>query len=261
MRRFPLLIAALFLAAACVGHPADDEDDPTPSQPDVTDPSGDDDPAADNTAPSLVLDFTATWCVNCPRMASAIEEVAQERPGKIVSVGVHYHDAMDCAEGLAMAQDYAVQAYPSLIVNLDPASLMTATSKDLLISRLDATTAGRKAPCAISIGGTLSQLTISVTAAEKGHYKLGVVLVEDGLVAAQTGGTEDYVHNAVLRKLVSASLSGDELGELEAGASAQKEYSVEVAASAAEGYRIIAFVTDSDQGGKVNTVKDEKMGE
>ena len=32
---------------------------------------------------SLVLDFTGTWCVNCPKMEAALEEAMAARPGKV----------------------------------------------------------------------------------------------------------------------------------------------------------------------------------
>ena len=38
---------------------------------------------------SLVLDFTGTWCVNCPKMEAALEETMEARPGRIVPVSVH----------------------------------------------------------------------------------------------------------------------------------------------------------------------------
>ena len=38
---------------------------------------------------SLVLDFTGTWCVNCPKMEAAIEETMEARPGRIIPVSVH----------------------------------------------------------------------------------------------------------------------------------------------------------------------------
>ena len=43
---------------------------------------------------SLVLDFTATWCVNCPRMEAAFAAAMEARPGRLVPVSVHFVDAL-----------------------------------------------------------------------------------------------------------------------------------------------------------------------
>ena len=53
------------LAGACVGQKDDPEDVPDgPTKPDT--------PAVVS-GTCLLLDFTGTWCVNCPRMETAIE--------------------------------------------------------------------------------------------------------------------------------------------------------------------------------------------
>ena len=103
------LILLCLALAACVGHPADDLDDD-----EIIGPG----PQTEEGAPSLLLDFTATWCVNCPRMASAVEEAARLRPGSVFPVSIHFRDDMSTPEGEATASAFGVQAYPSLIIKL-----------------------------------------------------------------------------------------------------------------------------------------------
>ena len=239
MRYRRILLLAL-LATACVGHPADDEDDlPGPDVPVV-------DPSEEVFGPSLVLDFTATWCVNCPRMSSAIEEAMAARPGKIYPVAVHFGDEFSSAEGSALSTLFGVTAYPSAVVNLDKGSLTTATSKDLLVSRIDAME--RKAPCTLELSFADGTIHAEVTAAEAGTYKAGALLLESGLTAPQTGGSDDYVHDNILRKILSEDIFGEDLGALEAGASA----SVDFPAGALWGgnFHAVVYVTE---GGIVNS--------
>ena len=203
---------ALTTLSGCVGQVDDEEDDGPVNG----------DPAGEAGAPGLLFDFTATWCVNCPRMAVAIEEAAAQRPGKVFPVSIHFRDAMAFAAGEAIASRFGIASYPSLIVNLDPSSLTTATAKDLILSRMDATAAGRKAAC--TVVGTVEdgRINVDITAAEAGNYRLAALLLEDGIVAPQTGGTDTYVHNDVLRAILSSDIDGDPLGSLTAGASAQR---------------------------------------
>ena len=80
----------------------------------------------------------------------------------------------------------------------------------------------------------------------------GALLLEDGLVAPQTGGSEDYVHDNILRKILSADIFGEDLGSLESGAAAGRDFPVDDLADGGN-YHVLVYVTD---GGKVNSVAD-----
>lgn len=155
---------------------------------------------------SLVLDFTGTWCVNCPKMEAAIEESMAARPGRIVPVSVHCMpvDPM-YVKPLSdnLVKQFSVKAYPSAVVDLDPESLITTQSPELLLSHVDRLLEARGPAAGIrvesAVEGENYTLTAEVKAVRDGAYTLAVLVLEDGTVAAQTGGTKDYVHNNILR--------------------------------------------------------------
>jgi thiol-disulfide isomerase/thioredoxin len=155
---------------------------------------------------SLVLDFTGTWCVNCPKMEAAIEESMAARPGRIVPVSVHCM-AVDPMYVKPLSDDlvkrFSVKAYPSAVVDLDPESLITTQSPELLLSHVDRLLEARGPAAGIrvesAVEGENYTLTAEVKAVRDGAYTLAVLVLEDGTVAAQTGGTKDYVHNNILR--------------------------------------------------------------
>lgn len=155
---------------------------------------------------SLVLDFTGTWCVNCPKMEAAIEESMAARPGRIVPVSVHCM-AVDpmYVKPLSdnLVKQFSVKAYPSAVVDLDPESLITTQSPELLLSHVDRLLEARGPAAGIrvesAVEGENYTLTAEVKAVRDGAYTLAVLVLEDGTVAAQTGGTKDYVHNNILR--------------------------------------------------------------
>lgn len=233
-----LLLICLALAA-CVGHPADDLDDENIIGPGTTEEG----------APALLLDFTATWCVNCPRMASAVEEAARLRPGSVFPVSIHFRDDFSFPEGEAVAKDFGIQAYPSLIVNLAQSSLVTATSTDLVLAKMDATAALRKGTCTLKLSIEDGKLVAQVGVSEAGSYKLGALLLEDGVTAPQTGADDNYIHDNILRKILSGSIAGEDLGTLEPGTTARKEYSFETEGTGK--YHLVVYVTD---GSLVQTV-------
>ena len=155
---------------------------------------------------SLVLDFTGTWCVNCPKMEAAIEESMAARPGRIVPLSVHCM-AVDpmYVKPLSdnLVKQFSVKAYPSAVVDLDPESLITTQAPELLLSHVDRLLEARGPAAGIrvesAVEGENYTLTAEMKAVRDGAYTLAVLVLEDGTVAAQTGGTKDYVHNNILR--------------------------------------------------------------
>ncbi len=232
MRKY--LIILMCALVSCVGQ-KEDPDEPGPSG------SG-----ADKAA-GLVMDFTATWCVNCPRMTSAIEEASAQRA--IIPICVHFQDDMVCDDGKALVSHFGVQAYPTAVMNMDASTLITATSKELIIAKLNASASGKE-PCDVDIStGADGNVSVTVTAAEAGEYTLSVALLEDGVVAPQTGGSDNYVHNAVFRGFLQENLLGDSLGEISKGSSVERSFSP---GSLSGKYRVVAFVCHE---GKVNSAK------
>lgn len=188
---------------------------------------------------SLVLDFTGTWCVNCPKMQAAIDEVMEERPGRVIPVSVHcMADPMRikplCDD---LAKRFKVSAYPSAVVDLDPESLITQSSSELLLSHIDRLLEARGPAAGVRIETVLEgedlTVTAEMTAVREGAYSLEIILLEDGIVYSQTGGTEDYVHNSILRQWFtqeSSSLQEEETA------------SVSVTATVSGKYRVVALV-------------------
>ena len=186
---------------------------------------------------SLVLDFTGTWCVNCPKMDAAIEEAMAARPGRIVPVSVHCMADPMRIKPLCdnLAKQFKVSAYPSAVVDMDPESLITQSSSELLLSHIDRLLESRGVSAGIRIESTLDGEDLSVTveakAVQDGEYTLSIILLEDGIVAKQTGADdgENHVHNNVLRQWEDGdpvTLKEEETATLSLTASVSGKYRV-----------------------------------
>lgn len=186
------------LACACVGQKDDPEDPSDPSNPGI--------PSA-KTGTCLLLDFTGTWCVNCPRMETAIEDAMKQRPGQIVPVSVHCLN-LDPMAAIPLSSDLAtrfgVTGYPSVVVDLEKGSLFSTASADLILARIDAALAARGKAAKLTVEKNGPNVTVTAKIAQKGNYTLHLLVLEDGIVAAQTGGSEQHVHNNVLRSWISS---------------------------------------------------------
>lgn len=200
---------------------------------------------------SLVLDFTGTWCVNCPKMAAAIDEAMAARPGRLVPVSVHCMavDPMYLKPTSDdLAKRFSVKAYPSAVVDLDSESLISQSSPELLLSHVDRLLEARGAAAGLRIESTLEgedlTVTVETKAVRDGEYRLSVLLLEDGIVYKQTGADDpaNYVHQNVLR----AWSDGDSVSLAEG-----ESVSMTFTGKASGKYRVVAVVT---RGGVVDNV-------
>lgn len=209
MKKYLLIL--LCALVSCVGQKEDPEDGTTPGE---TTPVG--------TVAGIVLDFTATWCVNCPRMTTAIEEAAAEQP--LIPICIHFQDDFMNNQGKELIGHFGVEAYPSAVVNMSKESLTTTTSKELIVAKLK--TIGAMIPAPLLEAELLQDGTVrvKVTAGGEGAYTVSAAILEDSLVAPQTGAGENYVHNNVFRGFLQENLLGDPLGQLSYGESAQCDF-------------------------------------
>ena len=169
---------------------------------------------------SLVLDFTGTWCVNCPKMEAAIEETMEARPGRVIPVSVHCLSVDPMyVKPLSdnLVSQFGVKAWPSAVVDMDPESLITTASPELLQSHIDRLLEARGLAAGIQVESSLADgicgMDVHVKAVRDGDYTLSILEVEDGIVASQTGGTSDYVHNNVLRSWTDNPLNSLKEGD------------------------------------------------
>ena len=201
---------------------------------------------------SLVLDFTATWCVNCPRMEAAFAAAMEARPGRLVPVSVHFVDAYAVDEGTALVTKFGVSEYPTAIIDMDPSSAFTTTSSELLLSGVDKLLAARPLAGGIRMeSGADGSVKVEITAVEAGDYTINVMLLKDGEIAPQTGGETNHVHNNILRQHLKA-----ESVHLNEEETATKTFSLNIPSG--DGFKVVAFM---EKGMTVNNVTFCRVGE
>lgn len=213
-----LAILALLACFSCVGQ----KEDPDYIYPeDVTDPEpGGQAEGSRFFHRVLVLDFTATWCQYCPNMAAAIEEARKERPGRIQEIAVHYSDEMSSVASDGVVSRYKVSSFPTAILDLDPDTGFNRQDASIFTDYID-NTVGTET-CGLAMESSLKDgvlsLSVTVKAAGDGEYSVGAAVVEDGIIADQTGAGPGYVNNAVLRSFLGGGgLDGTPAGRLKSG--------------------------------------------
>jgi hypothetical protein len=166
----------------------------------------------------LMEEYTGTWCPNCPDGHDTIKKLLLDHPGRLVVVGMHNNDAYTIPYETAMETAMQVTGFPRATIDRDsfPTANYFAMSRwfwtDAVADRLNVTS-----PVEIkltpSLNGSTRLLTVKVDytfkAAVNEETRLTCVLLEDSILAAQSGATGTYVHKDVSRALLSADNWGD----------------------------------------------------
>lgn len=163
----------------------------------------------------LVLDFTATWCVNCPKMATAIAELSDSCAG-VIPIAVHYADEMACEASDYLVEKFSISSFPTALINFDPQLSSSVSSADILSSLAERSLSCVPTDCDISVqvsedNGTY-KIEVTVDYLSAGTYSIGAMVLEDGIKVPQIGGGSEYIHDNVLRAFLQKNYSGDSLG-------------------------------------------------
>ncbi len=216
---------------------------------------------------SLIMDFTATWCVNCPNMAAAVETVENEYKGQVVDIAVHWLDEFGCSAGDRLVSEFGVTAIPVAVVDMDPESMTSVASSTILQASVQESMDRFSPAAGIMIDSRESdgmlEVDVECSIVAEGDYKLAVALVRDGVVAAQTGGSVDYVHNSILLDFVGGDHSGEALGECAAEEVLTRSYSYDLSKiKDLKHTRIIAYLLNRQPDGRylVNNVTECRAG-
>ena len=212
----------------------------------------------------IVLDFTGTWCVNCPRMAEAVHQASQtgEFYDRMIDVAVHWTDEFMIKEGEALVDKWNYKQLPYVVVDMDKSTEVNGkqTQSEFIMTGLRKTGGYFAHPCGVKVStcveGESLNVDAEVTITETGSYNICALLLRDGVVAPQKNGAENYVHSSILIGSLSGAIdSGVALGdgELSAGSVVNHSFSCELSKiEDFENTRVVVYVMQSHNG--VNVV-------
>ena len=165
---------------------------------------------------SLVMYFTADWCGYCPMMATAIELAQADLPDKIEAVRVHGEDSRLSNDlSLRICSNYQIHNFPTALVDCSTyvANYESSYTASLIVNAIG-NTEDTYDTCTgtmwtSSVSGNEISLNLTAYIKTSGSYKVTALLIEDDIVAYQSGYGYDYVHTAVLRGAFTDAM-GDE---------------------------------------------------
>lgn len=232
----------------------------------------------------LGLYFTSTGCTSCPLATRGIKTLMAENPGMISVVAFHSHmagisDPMTIPEtDLFNSVLGGFDGLPRLFWNMRKGTkFIGPTFNEGFAEEI----AAYEPQCGVSVEtgqvpsdyegkpegeGSPYQINIGITSNIPSVYRYLVFLVEDGIVADQTGDP-DYVHDNVVRAVITSE-KGDKINDnlpLTVGVEAKASKSVSLSKEwKADNMRVIVAAMTSEDGGFnwiVNNVNECKLGE
>ncbi len=210
--------------------------------------------------------FTSTGCTGCPALSKELDKMEESAKWEDRMVHAAFHmnysgtDPMTVGITASYMSRYNQQALPALYydVDVDTYCLMQPGVTESLEKQL-AIPAG----CGVAIESKYDaeanelEFTVKALADETNDFRVLPFLVEDGIVAYQVNGyptPEEQVHNHTVRMALSASLTGDRLASLEAGAEGSKTFKTALSPNwKAENMRVVVCVLHKTDKGFVGT--------
>lgn len=218
----------------------------------------------------LAVYFTSTGCTSCPAATKGLKAVQEANPGMISVVAFHSHmgavsDPMTIAETTSFnAVLGGFDGLPRLFWNMRQGTRLIGPS---FTESYAEEIAAYTPQCGVSIDATApDHIKVGVTSNLPAIYRYLVFIVEDGIVAEQTG-VKDYVHNNVVRAVLTSE-KGDKLNDnlpLTVGveSTATKSFTLSPGWNK-ENLRVVVAASTSIDGGYtfvVNNVAECKLGE
>ena len=181
-----------------------------------------------------VMEFTGTWCAQCPAGATILNFLASDMyKGKVNVLAFHNDDEYSLPVEQLLAAKYNPSGlYPYYLTDMrDSGELNGNGCSDSIYKSLyeTETFCGPSVSCVYDEASGDVSVAAKVISEKTMEFRLAVYVVEDKVVGEQLQGTgtmdKKYSHRHVVRKMLSSDYMGDRLGEIVSGNQAEKSYS------------------------------------
>lgn len=166
---------------------------------------------------NLIQRFTATWCTNCPKMASEIEASVKANPGRLAVMSIYCSrsdDALIYENSAYIETEYYITGgYPKGVFDgrvYIQAGSSSSLINDMIKESLEMYDPSISASAQASSDGDQVKVDLKVYSKHPGNYRVAVALIENGIKAEQSGAGSDYEHKHLLRAFLTDEM-GDEL--------------------------------------------------
>jgi hypothetical protein len=180
------------------------------------------------------MEFTGTWCAQCPEGATVLNYlVDRQYKGKAFALAFHNNDDYALPQEQELLNIFKWSGYPAFVTDMRDMGLLNEGGCDDSIEKslYDVPTHSSVAVTS-SVSGTTASVQADIASQSSMNYRIAAYVVEDKVKGEQTQSTgqvqKDYTHRHVVRKMLSANVRGDNMGEIAAGQEKSKTYTFEI---------------------------------
>lgn len=204
-----------------------------------------------------VMKVTGTWCMACPMMEEYLDEYEKSDPGRLIRTAFHMSasngtDPMHISETVKVIQAFNIQGFPTGVFDWRfTCGNNNSLIKDYISQLISKYPATSGIAIESSLNGRKATIDVSVKSSVTDDYTLGILIVEDGIVAPQNNQgiyINDYVHNGVVRYLLT-SITGTDLGTIEKDKEEPSTFTIDIDANYnLANCRVVAYTMKNTSG-------------
>lgn len=176
-----------------------------------------------------VFEFTGAWCSFCPSGYRSLKYLIEDYYSHDTVHILAFHDSTGGSDPMAipltatLSSAFAMGGYPAFLFDMRDKT----SEKSELQALLDQAFKNYPAKCGVRLSSTCSadgkgSVETEIAASSADTYRIAIYIVEDGIVAPQNDNglyNNTYVHDHVVRALVTSLYEGERVGTLAAGES------------------------------------------
>jgi len=184
-----------------------------------------------------LMEFTDAQCPFCPDASRYIDfNILQNQNYDYVHLmAFHEKDKWAIEQYAVLRSVFEISATPYAVVDMREGSSLETGKRDEVKTSISTSRTGYPSHCGLamtsSVTGASANVSVKLLSEKSAEYRLALYVVEDGLKGPQLDGSltnENYYHSFVVRRLVSETVYGDNLGRVNQNEEATKEYAVSV---------------------------------
>ena len=178
-----------------------------------------------------VMEFTGQWCSYCPDGARILNMLASDiYPGQFHILAFHNDDSFAISAEADLRNAFNISGWPAYVTDMRDSGELSGSGCRLSIDKsLYETVTHSSVAVASVVADGKCKVDAKLFSEKSMNYRMAAYAIEDRIVAYQTtsGNTkdEDYVHRHVVRRMLSGTIHGDDLGVV--SADQEKEHSFE----------------------------------
>ena len=182
-----------------------------------------------------LMEFTDAQCTFCPAASRYIDQFILAKNRNAHLMAFHEKDKWALPQYSVLQNKFRISSTPYAVVDMKAGFSMESGKMSDVKDAVNNAPDQNPGYCGVAVSsviqGQMAKATAKVYSERSANYYMALYVVEDGIVGEQLDNgqiTPNYYHQFVVRKLISATVYGDNLGRVNAQTEASKEYEITI---------------------------------